>query len=200
MPYVLQWERLSDAITRVMAADGLSKDQARADICRAIADGTVIIRGKLKRHTTRHFRASNTVLEGKDFHIPTEIKSEDLDWESSRPVKPWMVRHGAFKLSGSWDLAWIELFGPDVTDVLCPAGKRGVSAPPASSRKSSTRRSRPALERAGRAIEDLYPQGVPGQAAEPNTILCRRVGEMLKKERLVAVSDDTILRAAGRRK
>jgi hypothetical protein len=199
MAYVPAWERLSAAIIRVMAAAGLSKDQAKADICRAIADGAVKIRGKLERHTTKHFR-SNTVLEGKDFHIPPEIKSEHLDWERSRPMKPWLVRRGASALPGHWDLEWIELFRTDVTNVLCTAGKRGEPAQHASSEKGATSRSRPALERARGAIRELYPQGVPGQAAEPNVHLCRRVGEKLKKDGLPGVSDDTILRAAGRRK
>jgi 7-cyano-7-deazaguanine synthase in queuosine biosynthesis len=57
-------------------------------------------------------------------------------------------------------------------------------------------KSRPAFERAQRVIEELYPDGVPDQATESNKTLCRRVSEKLKE----AVSPDTILRAAGRRK
>jgi hypothetical protein len=41
---------------------------------------------------------------------------------------------------------------------------------------------------------------VPTEAVEPNAKLCRRVGEKLKHAGLLGVSDDTILRAAGRRK
>jgi hypothetical protein len=61
-------------------------------------------------------------------------------------------------------------------------------------------KNRPTLERARGAIEELYPDGVPSQSAEPNVNLCRRVGEKLKKSGLPNVSNDTILRAAGRRK
>jgi hypothetical protein len=61
-------------------------------------------------------------------------------------------------------------------------------------------KSKPTLERARGAIEELYPNGVPLQSAEPNVNLCRRVGEKLKKSGLPNVSNDTILRAAGRRK
>jgi len=61
-------------------------------------------------------------------------------------------------------------------------------------------KSQPALERARRVVNELYPNGVPSQAAEPNPNLCRRVGEKLKQAGLPGVSDDTILRAAGRRK
>jgi hypothetical protein len=61
-------------------------------------------------------------------------------------------------------------------------------------------KSKPTLERARGAVEELYPNGVPPQSAEPNVNLCRRVGEKLKKSGLPNVSNDTILRAAGRRK
>ena len=61
-------------------------------------------------------------------------------------------------------------------------------------------RSRPKFEGALRAIAEIYPGGVPDQAAEPNSKLCRRVGEKLKAAGLPEVSDDTILRAAGRRR
>jgi len=61
-------------------------------------------------------------------------------------------------------------------------------------------KNRPTLERARGAVEELYPDGVPPQSAEPNANLCRRVGEKLKKSGLPNVSNDTILRAAGRRK
>ena len=71
MPHIPAWERLADAVRRVTAGRR-PKELAQIDLCRAIADGTVKIRCKLKRHTTRF--TSNAVLEGKDFHIPTEIK------------------------------------------------------------------------------------------------------------------------------
>ena len=61
-------------------------------------------------------------------------------------------------------------------------------------------KSRPALERARGVIKELYPDGVPDQASEPNASLCRRVSAKLKEAKLPNVSDDTILRAAGRRK
>jgi hypothetical protein len=68
-------------------------------------------------------------------------------------------------------------------------------------RKPSRRnKSKQAFERACGAIKELYPNGVPGQDIEPNTNLFRRVGEKLKQSGLPGVSDDTILRAAGRRK
>ena len=88
MPYVPAWERLADAIRRVTAGRR-PKELAQIDLCRAIADGTVKIRCKLKRHTTGF--TSNAVLEGKDFHIPTEIKPEDAGLGEVTPAET-MVR------------------------------------------------------------------------------------------------------------
>jgi hypothetical protein len=62
------------------------------------------------------------------------------------------------------------------------------------------RKSQPAFERARGIIKELYPGGVPSQVTEPNVNLCRRVSAKLKEANLPDVSDDTILRAAGRRK
>ena len=198
MAYVAQWERLSDAATRVMTAAGVSKDAAKSDICQVIADGTVNIRCKLKKHTTRPM-TSTEVLQGKDFDIPTKIGLQDLDWERSRPLQPWTVRRGNYSLPGSWELEWIELFSPDVTKVLCPAASRGETVQRASSPKGQKTKSQPARGGAERAIQELYPEGVPDQTALPNATLCRLVGEKLKALGLPEVSDDTILRAAQRR-
>ena len=61
-------------------------------------------------------------------------------------------------------------------------------------------RRKPNLERAQTAINALYPNGVPEQATLPNTTLCRQVSNKLKHLQLPDVKNDTILRAAGRRK
>jgi hypothetical protein len=197
MGYVSEWERLDDAANRVMAT-GLSKDEAQTNICRAVSDRAVRFRAKLRKHALRAVRASDTVLEGENFEIPSKIRPDDLDWETSRPVKPWFVRREGSVQWGDWELEWIELSRTDVSSVLCANGKK-PSAQRASSRTSATSRSRPAFDRADRATKALYPQGVPDQAALPNVTLSRRVAQKLKEESLPSVSDDTILRAAGRR-
>ena len=183
--YVRPWERLAEALTRVMAATGRSQDEAQTDICQAIADKAINFQGQLKTHATSSM-TWDRVLEGKDFEIPAEINSKDLDWLTSRPLKPWTVRREISRLR-RWELEWIELFKADVTKVLCRAeGTEG--------------RNRPTLERAQNAINELYPNGVPEQADLPNPVLCRCVGDKLKKSGLPDVSDDTIQRAAGRRR
>jgi hypothetical protein len=78
--------------------------------------------------------------------------------------------------------------------------EKGVSTEHRAAPRQSRGKSKPGFERARGVIRELYPSGVPAQVTEPNTHLCRRVGESLKQAGLPGVSDDTILRAAGRRK
>jgi hypothetical protein len=57
----------------------------------------------------------------------------------------------------------------------------------------------PQRELALRAIKEIYPNSIPD--TEPNSTLCAKVGKWLKDHGIAhAVSDDTILRAAHRRK
>jgi hypothetical protein len=139
-------------------------------------------------------------LRGTAFEIPAEIKSEDFDWETSRPLKPWFVRRGTFDSPGYWELEWIELFRADVMNVLCTPAEPGRPAERPSSKTATQSRSRPSRDRAQQAIYELYPQGLPSPVELPNWLLCRRVRDKLKEQGLLVVSDDTILRVAGRRR
>jgi hypothetical protein len=61
--------------------------------------------------------------------------------------------------------------------------------------------SSPVLDRAKRALDDIYPHGVPNQATEPNKSLYNKGVEWLKQKNLSSViSERTFLRAAGRSK
>ena len=110
-----------------------------------------------------------------------------------------MVRRGAFEQPGPWMLDWIEVLSSDITEAFGAAGEPAPAAQLASSQKGRTTRSQPALERAKRALAELYPQEVSDQSVVPNKQLCRLVNEQLAKNGRPAVSPDTILRAAGRR-
>lgn len=91
---------------------------------------------------------------------------------------------------------WLEKHR--LTNIL-PRFQAAVSR---ASRKSITSptRAKPKIQNAQEAIKELYPAGVPDQTAEPNKNLIRRVSAWLKESRRHDVSNDTILRAAGRRK
>ena len=132
--------------------------------------------------------------------IPSDLKPGELDWRASRTLQPWYVRRGADKLAGHWYLEWIELSRSDVTNTLCTASAMDRSTPATPRRAGTKARSRPALEGAQRAVQSVYPDGVPDKTIERNKILCGRVGDWLKTNSFPDISDDTILRAAGRRK
>jgi hypothetical protein len=95
---------------------------------------------------------------------------------------------------------------PGATPALSSAGKRADPLEPLIEVETETAaprsrgKSQPSLERARRALKELYPEGALDQATVPNAILFKRVGKYLKQADLLGVSDDTILRAAGRRK
>jgi hypothetical protein len=124
MAYVSQWLSLSELLSVVIETNGCSKDQAQADICRALNDGTKF-RGKLKKQANGPTRAKNTLRETEDFEPLTGIKPEDLDWENSCPRRPLRVRRGAFWPAGDWELEKIEVSGADLTGRLCIGVGRG---------------------------------------------------------------------------
>jgi hypothetical protein len=139
------WELLSAATELVMAEAELSKGQAQTKICDAIADGTIKFQAKVGRHMIR-FMDGSRVLEEKDFHISRDIQPEDFDWEQSRPLKLWNVRHEIFKLPGLWNLEWIKVCRADITK-LCTVWSKGDAVQHGETSATST--SRPALRSTG---------------------------------------------------
>ena len=147
----------------------MSKEEAQSDICQAIADGAVQFRCRLKRHTTKPM-TSKTVLDGNAFEIPT-LKPHDLDWEGSRPLKPWTVRRGMSTTSqetGTWGGS--SFLGPTLRTFCAAPGRAGELPQPTSSETGARRRSRPTLESAQRVIRELFPEGVPEQSVIPTRI------------------------------
>jgi hypothetical protein len=124
MAYVGKWERLKDALARVIEASGMSEDEAKEDICGAISDGAIEIRAKPLKHATNGFVARKARPRGSALQIPT-LRPKDIDWDGSRPWKPWLAQCGGFKRPGYWYLDWIELWRDDVTTVLCSAKTLG---------------------------------------------------------------------------
>src|SRR5580704_12308679 len=118
MAYVPDWERLSDALSRVMAA-GLSKPEAQRDICRAIVDRKISIRLQAAKAEIPEAKWSGPVV-GSHASIPQDLSPRDFDWRKSLPKRPW--QHGDHPFV-QVHLTLIELFSADVTLVLC-AGSR----------------------------------------------------------------------------
>jgi hypothetical protein len=61
VPYESAWERLPDAVERIMADRGASREQAQADLCHAISDGLIRLRAQLDRHAHRPQKSSSVV-------------------------------------------------------------------------------------------------------------------------------------------
>jgi hypothetical protein len=103
----------------------------------------------------------------------------------------------------TYTLYWIELTFEEFTKWLVV---RGYPKPkfwrplPATDQPKTAKRRRGSLERAQRAIAALFPEPVPDQVLLPNKVLCGRVHKWLEKSGLPKISDETILRAAGRRR
>ena len=152
MAYHPNWQSLSDAAKHVVALTACSQVEAETDICSAIADGAINLRGKLKRRLSTNQTAVGTTLERTAFQIPTDLGRSDLDWEKSRPLRPWIVQRGHFELPGPWDLEWVKLLRSDVVNALCAGDKSGEAVQHDTSDKDTKSRSRPARERALRAI------------------------------------------------
>jgi hypothetical protein len=192
--YERQYERLSQAVARVMTLTGLSQEQARIDICYALADAVISFQAQLKKQANGPMR-SKEVLDGAEFERLTAVKPEDFDWEQSRPIKPlWRKRPPC---SGLWEVAWIELSIPDITRFFSDLRKRGGAA---GSVKPTMTKGQPAFDRAKRAIDEFWSDGPPEPTILSNKQLVGLVQEKLKEQGLPPVSPDTILRAAGRRR
>ena len=194
--YVPRWGRLSDALALVMAATGMPPEQARIDICRALADRAINFQAQLKRHANGLITSTRVFERAEGFEVPRRIEPGEFDWEQSRPLRPWRLNR-PHPNHGLWELAWIEL---SVADIINVFGAPQAVGKAARSTERALTKERPAFNRAKRVIDALWPGGTPDQTELPNKQLIALVQDKLKELGLPTVSDDTILRAAGRRR
>ncbi|MBH5401179.1 hypothetical protein HZZ13_25840 [Bradyrhizobium sp. CNPSo 4010] len=184
-----------------MKATDCSQDQARSALCDAISDDVIEIRAKLRKHQIRP-TTSTQVVGKKQLRIPTDLTPEDFDWEKSRPFKPWFLRDVPRHHHGPWQLASVEVSSRSVTEQILPQIGPTMSPSPRGSENQPKRKLRenPKRTAAKKAIDALWPNGVPPAHELPNDLLDRQLNSWLKRQRGFEVSRDTALRAAGRRK
>jgi hypothetical protein len=198
--YTSKWERLSNAVERIMESTHLSREQAESDICRAISDRAIGVQAKLARHATG-LQTSHVTVGGSNLHIPRPLEPHALDWQHSRPINPWLINDLPPHRSGHWHFEWIELLQEDVTrEILSPEkaiAPAGSKVPIAAKRK---KRATPKLDAAKAALKALYPDGTPPQHVLLNDQLFDKVIKYLEKNNGPHVSRYTVLRAAGPRK
>jgi hypothetical protein len=209
--YIPDWEPLADVL---VMATGITEDEAKADLCRAVADRKIDVRVRIG---SSHSKGGRFFSNG-NVGIPSHLRPGDLDWEQSCPLKPWSIgpRLGEhYVWIGGWEtvpIDLIELATADVARVLCDANCpneiRAQNLTRDQHHHPRHQRWSPKLDRALEAINECYPDGIPNQSDEPNVNLCRKVGEKIaelaRRKGLdpgkLVVGDDTILRAARRRK
>ena len=115
--YVPDLGTADSAVNRMMAC-GFKKDEARVDLCRAIADRKVhilVVRAERKELTWPH----DTVAP------PHALKPADIDWENSRPSAKWRTGPmiGDYWSIEEWkerQIELVEVSTVDVIDLFCP--------------------------------------------------------------------------------
>jgi hypothetical protein len=201
MALVPEWERLADALKRVVAT-GISEHDAQVSLCRAISERKIRVALWLGIFERGEFRLLHGIAPNVGLIMPADITPQDFDWSESRPLKPWRndTMGGMFR---DWHRDRIELYSADVTRVLVTrtTPQQSVAAKPAERKANQIPgRTQPARERAKKALDAIYPTAIPKQSAVPNKVLLAKVNEWLKANRELAVKLDSVLRAAGRRK
>jgi hypothetical protein len=189
---------------------GLTQAEAETEIILAFRDRMLNYRAIREKITTlsgaivppeflRRLAFKNELKLG--LAIPRDLGPADLDWENSRPKKPWPYGDQWRKFLAH--IAKLELSAKDVMRVLCRGAadtsedtSRGEELPP-----DAALRKRPMRKLADHAIKQIFPAGDPGKDEVPHDELVQRVTNFLKEAgHRHLPGKDTILRAAGRRK
>jgi hypothetical protein len=129
--YTPDWESLTDALKRVVAA-GTSENDAKTYLCDAMRDRKIAVRVRIAA-SDHEMRGQFFLSAQRNVGVPLHLKPGDFDWAQSRPLAPWRIGPSAgqhYTWLGSWqdrELDLIEVATADVIDVLC--GEPSVNAP-----------------------------------------------------------------------
>jgi hypothetical protein len=148
---------------------GASEEEAKRDLCRAVADRKIRVRVRIAASNDRR----GPLFSSGNVDVPGHLTLSDLDWVQSRPLKKWSIgpRPGEHY---AWIEGWkdrpldlIQLSTADVIEVLC--GGQGsatirpetstmeVSRSDAGERKRGPRPKK--LEKVKQAMRDEIRQG-----------------------------------------
>jgi len=211
-----EWETIKEALKRVVAA-GLPKEQAKRDLCRAMADRKI----HLQLTTVADPRLNLPELTFEYSEVSRHLSPKDIDWSNSRPSpdsRAWgptpknSAEPNSVFLSrniGFWDrtIVLIEVRSAQVTRIFChPREEPADIDPPPTRSQEAVDINRPAarppapkppqgamISAAFRAIKTLWPDGVPKElnAKDRN----RQIRDWQKTNRVSESSDRTIQRA-----
>jgi hypothetical protein len=110
--YSPEWEALADALKCVVAATGVSEQQAKTDICNAMADRKIEVR----------VISGERTFSGGNVGVPRRLNPDDFDWSHSRPLKQWFIgpmpgQHYSWNGSNV-PISLVEVSTADVREVL----------------------------------------------------------------------------------
>lgn len=118
MAYTPDWESVADALKRVMAT-GISEGEAKADLCRAVADRKIDVRVRIAA-TAEHGMRSRVFSDG-NVGVPLHLNASDLDWVCSRPLARWSIgpRRGEhYVWLDGWESQPVDLIELSTADVI----------------------------------------------------------------------------------
>jgi hypothetical protein len=226
MRYIQDWAQLAEARGMVESC-GHSRDEAELDICNALADRKIPIRPEiLEIYGSRGLPLGAPALRVPRRLTPRDFDWEKsvtvTPWqENMDAIALPRLRHTR---PPRQIVLSIELSTRDVRRVLCggepvsrpskddlghaPAIAPKEIAPRATetptldavgTRRRTTSRNSAKRQRARSALIEAFPEGVPDKDHLTNVEICHHVQEKLGKA-AETLSNETILRAAGRRK
>jgi hypothetical protein len=186
---VTDWLTFPEAVVLVQSRLGSTLGFAKSQVREAIASGQVDISYAPAAIAAQEREAYSELLQ--DASASAEARGLKLSG-SALDIMSQRARKGAFARAkarlgltpkigeSSFDAA---LASGEITinalDLKNWLGRRGAPPPPAPAPRSTTRRRRPAQDRAEQAIAALWPQGVPSEKQIPNPILLKKVGDWI---------------------
>jgi hypothetical protein len=116
MPYSRKWSLLGDAV-RLVIASGLSRSEAKRDICAALVDR------RIRLNPTPPADLIYPIYLFKNVRAPPDLTPRDIDWAHSRPKNPWP---GYFGRGPLLPIAKLEVLTENVVEVLCEGDSLAV--------------------------------------------------------------------------
>ena len=131
MAYTPDWEPLADALKRVMAT-GSSEDEAKTDLCRAMADRKIGVRVQDRCKRSRNARPGLLSRECRGAAAPRSRRPRLGAIEAVKAVVYRTDARAAYSWIGGWEerrIDFIELSTADVAEIFpSPEGATKESA------------------------------------------------------------------------